>query len=65
MSLKERHARNLVIMLTAKGDLAEVLEMAKLYQIRATHIQQLAIPKEEEAASRILIQALKQINELH
>ena len=58
--LAERTARNLIIMITADcSKISEVLEMAKCFNIKATHIQQLALPKDEIPASRILIEALK------
>ena len=59
--LAEKAARDLIIMITAGGidKLPEVLDMAKLYQVRATHIQQLALPEDEIPASKILIKALR------
>lgn len=54
-----QHVRNLVIMLTAGGALADVLEMAQAFGVRAVHVQQLAVPPEEQPAQRILADALK------
>lgn len=56
--MKAKHARNLVVMLTAGGNLDDVLEMARLYGVRRVHVQQLAVPPEERAAQRHLVEAL-------
>jgi len=57
--IAEKNARNLVVMLTAGANISDLVEMAKSLSIRATHIQQLAVPKEEESARLNLITALK------
>jgi copper homeostasis protein CutC len=54
------HARNLVIMLTAGGPLNDLLEMARSWGVRAVHVQQLAVPIEEQKAQEILVKALRQ-----
>ena len=53
------HARNLVVMLTAGGALDDVLEMARSFGVRSVHVQQLAVPDEERAAQRILVNTLR------
>ena len=53
------HARNIVVMLTAGGALDDVLEMARGFGVRAVHVQQLAVPDEEQAAQRILVNKLR------
>lgn len=60
MSLKPKHARNLVVMLAAGGEMSTIKEMAKLHGIRAIHVQQLALPVEEINLGKRLIEALKQ-----
>jgi hypothetical protein len=55
-----QHARNLVIMLTAGGSLNDLLKIAQAWKIRAVHIQQLAVPAEEQKAQEILVNALRQ-----
>lgn len=57
--MTEKHARNLVVMLTAGGALDDVLEMARAFGVRAVHVQQLAVPVEEQAARRQLVAALQ------
>ncbi len=56
---RERHARNLVIMVAAGGDLADVLEMAQTFGVRAVHVQQLAVPPDEQPAQRLLTDRLR------
>lgn len=55
----ERHARNLVVMVAAGGQMEDVLEMARSFGVRAIHVEQIGVPEEEQAARRLLIQALK------
>lgn len=55
----ERHARNLVVMVAAGGQLDDVLEMARAFGVRPIHVEQLGVPEEEQAARRLLMQALK------
>ena len=57
--MKEKHARNLVVMLTAGGTLDGVLEMARAFGVRAVHVQQLVVPPEEQGAQRRLVEALR------
>lgn len=57
--MRDKHARNLVVMLTAGGALDDVLEMARGFGVRVVHVQQLAVPPEELAAQRQLVTALR------
>lgn len=55
----EKQARSLVVMVAAGGAMDEVLELARAFLVRAVHVQQLAVPAEEENSQRRLVQALK------
>lgn len=55
----ERHARNLVVMVAAGGDLAEVLDLAQTFGVRTIHVEHVGVPEEEQAARRLLIETLK------
>lgn len=55
----ERHARNLVVMVAAGGAMDDVLEMAKAFGVRVVHVQQLAVPPDEQPAQRLLVETLK------
>lgn len=55
----QKYVRSLTVMLTAGGSLEDVLEMAKAFGVRAVHVDQLAVPIEEEVARQRLLQVLK------
>lgn len=55
----EKHARNMTVMLTAGGDINDILEMGKAFGVRAIHLNQLDVPPEEESARLNLLSALK------
>ena len=58
---KERLARTCTVLITAGGieKLDEALEMAKGFQLRSVHFDQLAVPPEENGARLQMADALR------
>jgi hypothetical protein len=60
-AFRDRHARNLVIMLATGGTTIEdVLRLAQEHGVRPSHVKRLDVPHEEQGARQRLIRALSQ-----
>ena len=46
-------------MIAAGGRIEDILELAAGFGVRAVHVQQLAVPPEEQPAQRIFVEALR------
>lgn len=57
MTSGQKFARSCVVMITAGGDKSDILELARLHGVKPVHLDQLAVPAEEEA-SRVLLKGL-------
>ena len=56
--VRQKHARNLVVMLTSGGVLGRLLVQAQQLGIVSEHIEALDVFPEEEAAKAILVKEL-------
>lgn len=58
MTPPQKLAPSLVVMIAAGGNHADVVDMARSHGVRAVHLEQLAVPDEQNASRLLLIRLL-------
>jgi hypothetical protein len=59
MSAAQKCAPSLAVMIAAGGMHDDVLALAKSFGVRPVHLDQLAVPEEQDASRKLLMQMLK------